>query len=133
MYSVKVQMQSHGDGCQVIIGRCFSRSGLSGGSGNCLGLCCLGSLNRTAYNCTQQFKNEDKDNQQSNTIQTCDQFIANGVIIDSYVLEWNVAVLLERVGQALGLQLLKAADNAGACVARLNNIVNITTVGCLVR
>ena len=66
MYSVKVQMQSHGDGCQVIIGRCFSRSGLSGGSGNCLGLCCLGSLNRTAYNCTQQFKNEDKDNQQSN-------------------------------------------------------------------
>ena len=67
MSSVKVQMESHCDGCQVIIGRCGSRSGLSGGSlGYCLGLCCLGILNRTAYNCTQQFKNEDKDNQQSN-------------------------------------------------------------------
>ena len=63
MYSVEVQMQSHCDGGQIIIGRCLGCCGSGLGCGSlscCLGLFCLGSLNRTAYNCTQQFKNEDK-------------------------------------------------------------------------
>ena len=48
-------------------------------------------------------------------------------------LEWNIAMLLGRVGQFLGLQLLQGTDDAEAGVARFDDIVNVTILGGIVR
>ena len=42
-------------------------------------------------------------------------------------------MLLERVGELLGLELLEGLDDALTRVARFNNVINIAAVSCLIR
>ncbi len=66
MYSVKVQMQCHCDGCQVIIGSSLSLGGSADGGGGIglRGTCLGGSLDCTADNCSEQLQDEDEDHQE---------------------------------------------------------------------
>ena len=42
-------------------------------------------------------------------------------------------MLLGRVAQLLGLQLLQGADNAETRITRFDNIVDIAILGCILR
>ena len=42
-------------------------------------------------------------------------------------------MFLHRVAQALGLQFLEGIDDARTCVAGLDNVIDISTVGSLIR